>query len=101
MAVSGLGTWLIAPAGTDTVGASGVVFGYGTYLLARGLFDRDLVHIATAVLVGVLFGGALLSGLAPQPGISWQAHLFGAVGGVLAARALSARGRPRPLPAVA
>ena len=96
IAVSGLGTWLIGPAGTDTVGVSGVVFGYGAYLLVRGFFNRDLVHLATGLLVGALFGGALLSGLAPQPGISWQAHLFGAVGGVLAARVLSRRGRPQP-----
>jgi membrane associated rhomboid family serine protease len=97
IAVSGLGTWLVGPGGTDTVGASGVVFGYGAYLLARGFFDRDLVHLGTGLLVGALFGGALLSGLAPHPGISWQAHLFGAVGGVLAARALSRRRRPRPV----
>jgi membrane associated rhomboid family serine protease len=91
--VSGLGTWLIGPANTDTIGASGVVFGYATYLLSRGLFDRNAVSLLTGAVVAVLFGGALLSGLAPEPGISWQAHLFGAVGGVLAARTLSGRGR--------
>ena len=42
--VGGLGTWLIAPAGTETVGASGVVFGYATYLFARGLFDRSALR---------------------------------------------------------
>jgi membrane associated rhomboid family serine protease len=93
IAVSGIGTWLIGPANTDTIGASGVVFGYGTYLLSRGLFDRNAVSLLTGAVVAVLFGGALLSGLAPEPGISWQAHLFGAVGGVLAARTLSGRGR--------
>jgi membrane associated rhomboid family serine protease len=93
IAVSGIGTWLIGPANTDTIGASGVVFGYGTYLLSRGLFDRNAVSLLTGAVVAVLFGGALLSGLAPEPGISWQAHLFGAVGGVLAARTLSGRVR--------
>jgi membrane associated rhomboid family serine protease len=93
IAVSGLGTWLIGPANTDTIGASGVVFGYGAYLLSRGLFDRNAVSLLTGALIAVLFGGALVSGLAPEPGISWQAHLFGAVGGVLAARALGGRGR--------
>jgi len=89
--VSGLGTWLIAGAGSVHLGASGVVFGYGSYLLARGLFERNLVHLATGVVVGLLFGGALLGGLVPQDGISWQAHLFGALGGVLAARLLARR----------
>jgi membrane associated rhomboid family serine protease len=83
--VSGLGTWLIAPADTIHLGASGVVFGYATYLIARGWFNRRPVEIAIGLAVAVLFGGALLAGLEPQQGISWQGHLFGAIGGVLAA----------------
>jgi membrane associated rhomboid family serine protease len=31
----------------------------------------------------------LLGGLEPQRGISWQGHLFGAIGGVVAARAVT------------
>jgi len=89
--VSGLGTWLIAPADTIHLGASGVVFGYATYLIARGLFNRRPVEIAIGVVVALLWGGALLAGLEPQQGISWQGHLFGAIGGVVAARVLSER----------
>jgi membrane associated rhomboid family serine protease len=89
--VSGLGTWLIAPADTIHLGASGVVFGYATYLIARGWFNRRAVEIAIGVAVAVLWGGALLAGLEPQQGISWQGHLFGAIGGVVAARMLSER----------
>jgi membrane associated rhomboid family serine protease len=87
--VSGLGTWLIAPADTIHLGASGVVFGYATYLIARGLFNRRAMEIAIGVVVAILWGGALLAGLEPQQGISWQGHLFGAIGGVVAARFLS------------
>lgn len=83
--VGGLGTWLIAPAGSVTVGASGVVFGYATYLLTRGLFDRSALELLTGVVVGVLWGGVLLASLVPQPRISWQGHACGAIGGVLAA----------------
>src|ERR1022692_4519065 len=57
----GLGTWLIAPAGSITVGASGVVFGYATYLLTRGVFNRSWLEFLTGVVVGVVWGGALLS----------------------------------------
>jgi membrane associated rhomboid family serine protease len=89
--VSGLGTWLIAPADTIHLGASGVVFGYATYLIARGLFNRRPLEIAIGVVVAVLWGGALMAGLEPQRGISWQGHLFGAIGGVVAARVLSER----------
>jgi membrane associated rhomboid family serine protease len=87
--VSGLGTWLIAPADTIHLGASGVVFGYATYLIARGLFNRRAMEIAIGLVVAILWGGALLAGLEPQQGISWQGHLFGAIGGVVAARFLS------------
>jgi membrane associated rhomboid family serine protease len=89
--VGGLGTWLIAPADTNTIGASGVVFGYATYLFTRGLFDRSVLEILTGVVVGAVWGGALLSSVVPHTGVSWQAHVCGAVGGVVAAWLLAAR----------
>ncbi len=94
--VSGAGTWLTAPGGTVTVGASGVIFGYATYLISRGLFNRQIAEVGLGIVVLLLFGGALISDLIPHTGISWEAHLFGGIGGVLAAAALSrpARGRP-------
>jgi membrane associated rhomboid family serine protease len=91
--VSGAGTWLTAPGGSVTVGASGVVFGYATYLISRGLFNRKLVELGLGLVVLVVFGGALLYDLIPHTGISWEAHLFGGIGGVLAAAGL-ARERP-------
>jgi membrane associated rhomboid family serine protease len=89
--VGGLGTWLIAPGGTQTVGASGVVFGYATYLFTRGLFNRSVLEILTGVVVGVVWGGALVSSIVPHNGVSWQAHVCGAVGGVVAAWLLAGR----------
>jgi membrane associated rhomboid family serine protease len=102
--VSGLGTWLVAPENTIHLGASGVVFGYATYLLARGWFNRRAGEIAIGAAVAVFWGGALLAGLEPQQGISWQGHLFGAIGGVLAAWALARspqRGYTSPRPGAA
>lgn len=95
--VSGLGTWLIAGAHTTTIGASGIVFGYATYLLARGLFNRSVLEILTGIVVGVVWGGALLSSIVPHTGVSWQDHAWGAVGGVVAAWLL-ARRRSRSSP---
>jgi membrane associated rhomboid family serine protease len=89
--VAGLGVWVFAPSGTDHIGASGVVFGYAAYLVARGLFSRSALHLAAGAIVVAVWGGTLLSDLVPRDGISWQGHLFGAVGGVLAARLLDAR----------
>jgi membrane associated rhomboid family serine protease len=91
--VSGLGTWLVAPDNTLHIGASGLVFGFAAYLVARGVFDRRLVYLATGVLVAVVYGTSLLLSLLPRPGVSWQGHLFGALGGLLAARLLSRRAR--------
>jgi membrane associated rhomboid family serine protease len=101
--VSGLGVWLIAPDNTNHIGASGIVFGYATYLMARGFYNRSALQIAVGVVIAALFGTALLGGLAPQDGISWQGHLFGAIGGVVAARMLMTarerdRGAPQALP---
>jgi membrane associated rhomboid family serine protease len=93
--VSGLGTWLTSPGGTVTVGASGVVFGYATYLVSRGLFDRRIGEVLLGIIVLFLFGGALISDLLPRSGISWEAHLFGGIGGVIAAAALAGRARER------
>jgi len=86
--VSGLGTWLVAPEFTLHIGASGVVFGYATYLISRGVFNRDALELAVGLIVVLVWGTALLGGLRPEDGISWQGHLFGAIGGVVAARVL-------------
>ena len=89
--VSGLGTWLIAPDNTIHIGASGIVFGYATYLISRGFFNRNALELAVGALVVVVYGSALLGGLVPEDGVSWQGHFFGAVGGVVAARVLSTK----------
>jgi membrane associated rhomboid family serine protease len=91
--VSGLGTWLIAPANTVTIGASGLVFGYATYLVARGFLSKRVMDLVVGAAVVALWGFALLQGLLPQERISWQAHAFGAVGGLVAASLLAGRRR--------
>ena len=89
--IGGLGTWLIAPGDTVHIGASGIVFGYAGYLVARGAFSRSVPQIVLGVAVLAVWGTTLLQGLVPEDGISWQGHLFGAIGGVVAARLLHRR----------
>jgi membrane associated rhomboid family serine protease len=96
--LGGLGTWLIGPSGVSTIGASGVVFGYATYLLTRGLFDRSLLELLTGGVVGVIWGGALLSSLVPQAHISWQGHLSGGIAGAVAAYVLAQKDGRRRTP---
>ncbi len=94
---SGLGTWLIGAPSSLHIGASGVVFGYFGFLLLRGYFERSMVAIAFSVLVTFLYGGIIWGVLPSQPGISWEGHLFGFLGGILAARLL-AKPRRQPQP---
>lgn len=80
---SGLAAWWLGSAGSFHLGASGVVNGMLFMVLTLGLVRRDRPAVAAAMLGLTLFGGMLLSVLPHEPGISWQAHLGGAVGGVL------------------
>ena len=89
--IGGLGTWVFAPENTIHIGASGIVFGYASYLISRGVFDKSALELGIGALVVVVWGGALLASLVPREGISWQGHLFGAIGGVVAARVLAPR----------
>lgn len=93
---SGLFAWLLSPPNSVTVGASGLVFGWLTYLLARGFFSRDWRQILVAVVIGGLYGSILWGVLPVQAGVSWQGHLGGAVGGLAAAWFLHSARRPRP-----
>ena len=86
--VSGLGTWMFGSSGVH-IGASGVIFGYLGYLLARGYFERSMTSIAMSLFVGTLYGSLIWGVLPTRIGISWEGHLFGFVGGVLAARLLT------------
>ena len=83
--VSGAGIWLFGGASSIHLGASGVVFGFLGYLLARGYYERSVVAVAMAALAFFLYGGLLWGMLPLHQGISWQGHLFGFVGGVLVA----------------
>ena len=89
--VAGLGVWLIAPAQSIHLGASSLIFGWLVYLLVRGFWSRRAGELILGLTLFFLYGGLLLGVLPGQPGISWQGHLFGAAGGLLAGMWLSER----------
>ncbi|WP_182561763.1 rhomboid family intramembrane serine protease [Microlunatus kandeliicorticis] len=95
---SGLTAWLLTPANTIVLGASGVIFGWLTYLLVRGVLTRRPSQILIGVAVLLVYGGMIWGVLPGTYGVSWQAHLGGAVGGVVAAVLLHRRSRPAPAP---
>ncbi len=89
--VGGLGTWLIGASNSVHIGASILVFGYLGYLLSLGIFERRFWTIAGSAAVFFLYGGFLWGVLPGDPGISWEGHAFGLLGGILAARILAKR----------
>jgi membrane associated rhomboid family serine protease len=94
---SGTGVWLTGAAGF-TVGASGIAFGWLAFLLVRGIFTRSFAQLAVAVVLFLYWGSTLLGVLPGDPGISWQGHLFGALGGILAAWLVSIANRKKARP---
>ncbi|MEU1938674.1 rhomboid family intramembrane serine protease [Streptomyces coeruleorubidus] len=96
--VDGLGVWLIAPAHTNTAGASGLIFGLFGFLLVSGFVERRLWGVLAGILIAAIWGGSILAGLAPtQTGVSWQGHLLGLLAGVAAAFVFRRRATPPAL----
>jgi len=91
--VSGLGVWFLGGSGTVHIGASALVFGYLGFLLLRAYFEWSLTSIIIAIVVGFMYSGLIWGVLPLQAGVSWQGHLFGFIGGVLAAYLLTSKKR--------
>lgn len=90
--VGGLGVWLFGGSNTVHIGASGLVFGWLVHLMVRGIFARSLRQLALGLVVFAVYGSVLWGVIPGRPGISWEGHLFGALGGALAAWLLAPRG---------
>lgn len=82
--VGGIGTWLLGGPGTLHIGASGLVYGWLAYLIVRGIFNRSARQFALGVVLGIAYSGLIWGVLPVTPGVSWQGHLFGAIGGIIA-----------------
>jgi Rhomboid family len=82
---SGLGAWWLGAPGTYHLGASGVTHGLMFLVFVLGVLRRDRPSVAAAMIAFFLYGGMLLTVLPQEAGVSWQSHLGGAIGGVIAA----------------
>ena len=97
---SGLAVWLFQSGNELTVGASGLIFGYFGYVLARGLIDRNLIDALAAVVMALSYAYILTVAIPGTPGVSWIDHLGGLVGGLASGwifrtrRGLAGRGQP-------
>jgi membrane associated rhomboid family serine protease len=79
---SGMAVWLFQGNNELTVGASGLIFGYFGYVLARGLIDRNLIDALAAVVMALSYAYILTVAIPGTPGVSWVGHLGGLVGGL-------------------
>src|ERR1700722_8052797 len=99
---SGLAVWLFQSGNELTVGASGLIFGYFGYVLARGVIDRNLIDALAAVVMALSYAYILTVAIPGTPGVSWIAHLGGLVGGLACGwlfrtrRGLRVRSRTQP-----
>lgn len=84
MVIGGFGTWGFGGWGTNHIGASGLIYGWLSYLIIRGLFNRHFGQVALGIVLAFFYAGYIWGVFPNEPGISWQAHLFGAIGGVIA-----------------
>jgi membrane associated rhomboid family serine protease len=83
--LSGIGIWLFGRSAYH-IGASGLIFGYFGFLIARAWYERSLGSILVALITIILYGGILWGAFPFHPQIAWEGHLFGLLAGVLAAR---------------
>ncbi|MGH3149360.1 MAG: rhomboid family intramembrane serine protease [Streptosporangiaceae bacterium] len=99
---SGLAVWLFQGNKELTVGASGLIFGYFGYVLARGLIDRNLIDALAAIVMALSYSYILTVAIPGTPGVSWVGHLGGLVGGLASGwffrtkRGLPRGGRTKP-----
>lgn len=93
--LGGLGCWTIGAEHSIHIGASGVIFGFLGFLLLSAWYERSIKAIFTSVVAGGIYGGILFGVLPGQPGVSWEGHLFGFLGGITAARLLKSKQEER------
>ncbi len=83
--LGGAGTWLIGRSGTIHIGASGIIYGMLGYLVASGIFRRELKSVLLSIFVFLLYGGMIFGVLPMDSFVSWESHLCGFLAGILTA----------------
>lgn len=82
--MTGLWVWAAARESYH-LGASGIVYGFLTFLFFSGLFRRDVKLFALSLLVTFLYGGMVWGVLPINEDVSWESHFLGSVAGITCA----------------
>lgn len=89
----GVAVWLFGRSSVH-LGASGLVYGFVSYILVAGIIRHDRRAIAASLLICFMYG-TLVWGIFPiETGVSWETHLAAAAIGVLLAVMLRKRDVP-------
>lgn len=81
--VSGIITWTIGRRAFH-LGASSLIMGYWSYLLIQAFYERTAMALILGIVSLYYFGGLLLSLFPDEPGVSWEGHVSGFIGGIAA-----------------
>ena len=93
--IGGIGVWIFGAPNSVHIGASILIYGYLGFLLFRGYFQKNLPSIALSILVAIVYGSLIWGVFPSEIGVSWQGHLFGFIGGAIAAKVI---GKEKKMP---
>ena len=89
------GVWVWAAARPAYhIGASGIIYGFITFLFFSGVFRKDSRLLALSLFVVFLYGSTIWGILPLQSGTSWESHLLGALAGLITAYHFRKEGPP-------
>ena len=89
------GIWVWAAARDSYhIGASGIIYGFESFLFFSGVFRKNPQLLALSLFVVFLYGSAVWGILPVQKGISWESHALGALAGLITAYNFKKEGPP-------
>ena len=91
--VGGLGVWAFGSPSSVHIGASILIYGYLGFLLLRGYFQKNMLSIGVSIFVAIAYGSFIWGVFPSEVGVSWQGHLFGFIGGAIAAKMVATEKR--------
>ncbi|MES2593025.1 MAG: rhomboid family intramembrane serine protease [Bacteroidota bacterium] len=92
--MTGIWVWVIGR-NAYHIGASGIIYGFVTFLFFSGVFRKDSRLLALSLFVVFLYGGTVWGILPLKSGMSWESHLLGSLAGLITAYNFRNEGPPK------